>query len=144
MFENIVVAVDGSEPSNHALKVACDLANHYGSSLHLVHSPQLETVGHAVGSAAIEIKPNRAIIEEAGHKVVDKAMADAKEMGCTSVDSTIGFDDPAEDILRTLKLTDADLVVMGRRGLGRLTSAILGSVSQKVSHDADCSCLTVH
>ena len=58
MFKRIVVAIDGSEESGHALEVACDLAGKYNSEVHLVHSPQLETTAIAVGSGAVEIPPS--------------------------------------------------------------------------------------
>ena len=32
---------------------------------------------------------------------------------------------------------------MGSRGLGNVTGALYGSVSHKVCHDADCTCITV-
>ena len=50
MFEKIVVGVDGSDQSMSALAIASDLAQKYASELYLVHSPELETTGIAVGS----------------------------------------------------------------------------------------------
>ena len=143
MFERIVVAVDGSEPAKHALTVACDLANKYGSQMHLVHSPQVETTAIAVGSGAVEIKPDAEEIAEAGRKVMEEAKSIAADGGCKAVKSVIGRADPASDILRTIEESKADLVVMGRRGLGSVGALILGSVSQKVSHAATCTCMTV-
>ena len=143
MFERVVVAIDGSEAASHALEVACDLANKYGSEIHLVHSPQLETTGIAVGSGAVEIVPSPDKIAEAGRGVMERAVEKAKSHGCTPHKCVIGNGEPAEEILKELKAANADLVVMGRRGLGRVSSLILGSVSQKVSHDSQCTCMTV-
>ena len=143
MFERIVVAIDGSEEAAKAMVIACDLAQKYSSELHLVHSPQLETTAIAVGSGAVVIEPTEEQIAEAGHKVMDDAIEQAKSLGCAHVKRVIGNGDPATEILNALKAADADLVVMGRRGLGRVSSLLLGSVSQKVSHDAECTCMTV-
>ncbi len=144
MFKTIIAAIDGSDPSAKALEMACDLAKMSGAELHLVHSPQLETTTIAVGYAAVEIPITPEHIREAGQKVMDKAIERATERGVTPSGSTIGTGDATDDILNTAKLHDADLIVMGRRGLGSLASLFLGSVSQKVSHGATCSLLTVH
>lgn len=143
MFEKVVVALDGSEAASRALEVACDLASKYGSEMHLVHSPQLETTAIAVGSGAVEIEPSPEKVAEAGKGVMDRAVEKAKSLGCTPYSCVIGSGEPADDILKELKASNADLVVMGRRGLGRISSLLLGSVSQKVSHEAQCTCMTV-
>jgi len=51
--------------------------------------------------------------------------------------------DYAEEILNAAKEFDADMIVIGSRGLGLLKSTVLGSVSQKVLHHASCSVVTV-
>lgn len=143
MFEIIVVAVDGSDASDHALLTACDMAKKYNSKLHVVHSPQLETTVVAAGHAAIAIPPDPEKVEEAGRIVIEKATKMAKAQGTEIAKSIIGEGDPAMAILKEIEASDADLVVMGRRGLGRVSSLLLGSVSQKVCHDAGCTCMTV-
>lgn len=143
MFERIVIAIDGSEASINALAAACDLAGKYKSGIYLVHSPQFETTGIAVGSGAVEIKPDPKRVKEAGQQVMDSAVEKAKSLGCTPVDCIIGDDKPAAEILKALESAKADLVVMGRRGLSRVSSLLLGSVSQQVSHEAQCTCMTV-
>ena len=143
MFEKIVVAIDGSEASAHALNTACDLAGKYNSEVYLVHSPQVETTGIAVGSGAVEIAPTSEEIAKAGKKVIDQALTQTGELGCTPANCIVANGDPAREILKAVDAVDADLVVMGRRGLGRVKSLLMGSVSQEVSHNAQCTCMTV-
>ncbi len=52
MFKRIVVGFDGSPESEHALRLACDLAQKYDSEIHLVHTPQPQTVAFAMGAVA--------------------------------------------------------------------------------------------
>lgn len=143
MFSNIVVAVDGSEHAEHAIAIACDMAGKYNSSIHLVHSPQVETVGVAVGSGAYVLEPSQERINAAGKKVMDGAIARAEKQGQTPKTTTIGNSDPAHEILNCTKANEADLIIMGRRGLGKIGNLFLGSVSGKVSHEAPCACLTI-
>jgi nucleotide-binding universal stress UspA family protein len=51
--------------------------------------------------------------------------------------------DPAAAILNLTREENADIIVMGRRGLGDLAGLLLGSVSHNVTHLAECACLTV-
>lgn len=144
MFERILVAIDGSDHSEKALEIACDIAKKYTSTLYLVHSPQLETTAIAVGSGAVEIKPDAKAIADAGQAVMGTASDRAKALGCVPAECLVGNEDPASEILSNAAKIDADLIVMGRRGLGGIVSLFLGSVSQKVSHGAKCTCMTVH
>ena len=51
--------------------------------------------------------------------------------------------DPADCILETAAREKADMIVIGSRGLSNLKSLLVGSVSHKVSHLADCTCVSV-
>ncbi|MEO0914354.1 MAG: universal stress protein [Pseudomonadota bacterium] len=144
MFEKIVVALDGSEPSENALGAACGIAEKFGSELYLVHAPQIETTAIAVGSGAVEINPDPQAVAAAGEKVMGHARETAAALGCTPAGCFVGKGEPADEIIRHARDVGADLIVMGRRGLGGIAGLFLGSVSQKVSHGAGCTCLTVH
>lgn len=143
MFKSIIVAIDGSDAAHKALETACGLAKTFNSELHLIHSPQVETTAIAVGYSVVDLPVSAAQIAKAGKEVMDAAVSFATTLGTPPADTTIGLDAPADDILSAAKLNDADLIVMGRRGLGSVASLFLGSVSQQVSRGAGCSCLTV-
>ncbi len=52
MFKRIVVGLDGSETSENALRIACNLAIKYDSELRLVHTPQPSPVAFPMGAVA--------------------------------------------------------------------------------------------
>jgi nucleotide-binding universal stress UspA family protein len=54
-------------------------------------------------------------------------------VGVSQVAAHEGWGDPAETIIETARRENADAIVMGRRGRGRLAGLLLGSVSQKVA-----------
>lgn len=144
MFEKIVIGVDGSEQSKAAVLTACDIAKKYKSNLYLVHSPEVETTGIAVGSGAVELDPDPKVVAAAGEKVMQAARDLATKSGCAPSQCVVGNDAPANEILKCADEIGADLIVLGRRGLGSVKSLLLGSVSQKVSHEATCACMTVN
>lgn len=78
-----------------------------------------------------------------GERLLEDAKNQARERGITRVRAFLEEGDSAALILGLIEREGVDLVVMGRRGLGDLGGLLLGSVSHKVAHLADCACLTV-
>jgi len=78
-----------------------------------------------------------------GEELTSRAADRAKELGVTSVKTRSVVDDPAEGILGIAEDVGADMIVLGHRGLGRLKRAVMGSVSQKVMNNADCTVVSV-
>lgn len=83
------------------------------------------------------------IIVLLGEQIIDKASKSARKAGVKNVSEEILTGDYANSILEVAKKVDADLIVMGRRGLSNLKGFVTGSVSHKVSQRAECSVLTV-
>ena len=143
MFKDITVAVDGSDHARNALEIACDIAKLYEGNIHLVHTPEVQSTGIAVGSGAVEILPTDAAIQDAGHDVMADAVKRARAAGCEAKNQIIGNGRPSTEVIAAAKDTGSDLIVMGRRGLGGVQSFLMGSTSQKIAHDAPCAVLTV-
>jgi nucleotide-binding universal stress UspA family protein len=78
-----------------------------------------------------------------GERVMEDAKARARQQAVPSVRTVLREGDPAAAILNVAKEERADIIVMGRRGLGDLAGLLLGSVSHNVTHLAECACLTV-
>ena len=78
-----------------------------------------------------------------GERLMEDAKARARQQAVPSVRTVLREGDPAAAILNLAREENADIIVMGRRGLGDLAGLLLGSVSHKVAHLAECACLTV-
>jgi nucleotide-binding universal stress UspA family protein len=77
-------------------------------------------------------------MEGAANKVLGQARKRALRIGVRTVKLQTGWGDPAESIIDTVRREKADMLVVGRRGRGRLSGLLLGSVSQKLATLAPC------
>jgi nucleotide-binding universal stress UspA family protein len=139
MFENILLAVDGSEHALHAAQVAANLANAMNSkTLRIVvaYDPIPPYLGEPNLQYAINARLNEA------QEILQKA---ARAVGnvTAEVHSEHLEGDAAEMIIESAKTHNSDVIVMGSRGLGRFTGLLLGSTSQKVVSHAPCPVLIV-
>ena len=146
MLQKILVAVDGSEYSKKALEFACELAQKFDGSLHIVHVPQGCAADRVMvlGGASIMIHAGHEQIEKAGRKLIEAAQEIAEEKLPGNVSTELRGGDPAAEIVASAQETAADCVVIGSRGLDDFGGLLLGSVSHKVNHSAPCTCITVH
>lgn len=173
MVEKILVAIDGSDGARQALDFAVNLSAKLGGDLTIVHvtmhgraAEEMERMAFAehivretfplfnpssvhppIGMVEYlshpEVDRNRAVIE-IGHRILADAKSDAEAAGAHDVGTVLIDGDYADGILDTAEDIGADLIVLGRRGLGRIRALILGSVSNKVMQNAACSVLVVH
>lgn len=149
MIEHILVAIDGSEHARHATDVAADLGRRFGAKVTLLHvlaEPADFSVPPEV-KAYSEIEhikvTRRDLLEAAGQELLETARSKVVAAGVADCETVLESGDPTERIVARAAADQADLIVMGRRGLGDLAAMLLGSVSHKVSQAAACSCLTV-
>lgn len=83
------------------------------------------------------------VISAVGDQLLAYAKDRATELGVKSVRTVVSNGDYADEILDVAEEQNADLIVLGSRGLGTLRGAVMGSVSQKVLHHASQSVLAV-
>ena len=131
----ILVPVDFSEHSDRAVDYAAMLAEKLDASLHLLHVVDVPTVpvpwtGELYGLTLPELEPG--LVAEA-QRQVGEAVERLKDAGMTSVHGEVRTGLTAATIV-TVALNSFDLIVMGSHGHGRVHSALLGCVSQKVLH----------
>jgi nucleotide-binding universal stress UspA family protein len=136
MFEKILLAVDGSAPSDRATREVMDLAMRLGSEVVVLHVKETEHTW----AGALELES----LEEA-NDLVDKTVRDLKDVGIGArgeIQRSI-YGRAARVILELASAEGADLIVLGSRGLSDLAGLVLGSVTHKVLHLAHCPVLVV-
>ncbi len=140
MFQNILLAVDGSERAWKAAQLAAEIT-------HCAPAPVTLRI-------VVAYDPIPAYLGEPNlQKAIDARMTDAesvlmqalKVIGEVPADvHTEILEGPAADaILRVAETRGSDLIVMGSRGLGQMAGLLLGSQSQKVVNNARCPVLIV-
>jgi nucleotide-binding universal stress UspA family protein len=139
-MEKILVPVDGSEQSSKAITFAADLARHHHAAIHLLHVFKLTIIPEGLGEYVVS---DRVQLRALGEKSIAEAEGETKGHGVEHVEASVVEGDPAERIISYAKAHDVDIIVIGSRGLGSFKGLLLGSVSNKVSHRADRTCVIV-
>ncbi len=94
--------------------------------------------GQELGSEAM-----RHALEYVAGRIIEWAAKVAADKGIADVRSHVEDGDPIERILEWAEKENADVIVMGSRGLGAVESLLVGSTSQKVNNRSPCTCITV-
>jgi nucleotide-binding universal stress UspA family protein len=138
----IVVGVDGSEPSEHALRWAQFVANATGSSLEVVAAwePFTSFGWLGVGWQAVPSDWDPAVdAETVVNTTIDKVIGENRPAG---FQLTVREGNAAKVLLDVSK--DARMLVVGNRGHGGFTGLLLGSVSTACAEHAMCPVLVLH
>jgi nucleotide-binding universal stress UspA family protein len=144
-YRTILVGTDGSDSSFRAVDRAAQLAAATGATLLLAsaYSPMPEreraSAADRLGDLAYKVQ---------GSTPADDALRAARERavaaGATDIEQISVEGDPVDTLAKLTKDRDADLVVVGNRGLNSLAGRILGSVPANLSHRSPCDVLIVH
>jgi nucleotide-binding universal stress UspA family protein len=141
MFKVIVVGTDGSGSATGAVKSAAELAAQFGAELHLVSGYKPVSGMHVTGAGSgIEGWE----IHSSDH--VESVLHDAQDIVRrhkikTEIHPESG--DPAKAIVRVAKKVEADLIVVGNKGMKGVKRFVLGSVPNDVAHNAPCSVMVL-
>jgi nucleotide-binding universal stress UspA family protein len=148
MFQTIVVGTDGSGRARRAVEKAAEIAQRFDATLHLVQAYKgvEQTMATAMASGSMVTTPpelDEVAQEEAGEVGTDLESQAAKlrSRGLT-VETHAVSGSPAPAILETVAAVNADLIVVGNRGMTG-AKRILGSVPNTLSHHAECAVLIV-
>ena len=140
-YKTIVVPVDGSENGKRALQHAISVSERNEAQLIIVHVANIvsaisnfDQTPISGGYVSEQIAED---MEETGNDIVKDVPADLK------VKSVFEVGSPGPAVLAVAKKYNADLIVMGSRGLGPLKGLFMGSVSSYVTSHSTCPVLVV-
>ena len=142
MYKAIVVGTDGSGRASVAVREALALAKASAATLHVVHVVRtasmlgVEYAADAVAAASEDMR-------DEGDRICAQVATDAERQGVATQRHNIEGD-PADMLIKVAEAVDADLVVIGNRGMSGIKRFMLGSVPNKVSHHCPCSLLIVN
>lgn len=146
----LLVPVDGSEGSGKAASLAAHLAERLGVPLRLLFAfPEdaMEAFGLPVTSTAQKYKYfSPEAFEQLRDQNAEQAFKAAREaMGevAATVEQEVVTGIAAPAILEHASGVSDPMIVIGSRGLGRVAELVIGSVSQRILHHADCPVLVV-
>lgn len=138
MYSKILVGLDGSAPSAHALQHAAELAKSLNSEkvtiLHINKDLPLQ-------EPILNIDLDE-LMKEEDQEVLAPAVQFLAESGI-SYETHIIHGDPASNITQYAKKHNYDVIVVGNTGKGVIKEALLGSVSHQVAHSAHCPVIIV-
>jgi nucleotide-binding universal stress UspA family protein len=139
MISTVAVGTDGSATAGEAVKMAAELARRFDASLVLVSASQgsdQAPIDRRTAPAEVQwaVSPLARLQE-----MLDRTQEDLRRDGieCTT---HVDEGDPAEVLVRLAAECEADLLVIGNKGMQR---RVLGSVPNTVTHKAPCAVLIV-
>jgi nucleotide-binding universal stress UspA family protein len=141
MSEKMIVGTDGSDTAREAVREAVRIAKALGAELHVVMSNRSLREARIVGAPEGAVPVYGSMQTGVSGAIVDEAVASARLGGIVAEGHVIDRD-PADALLEVAGDVEASMIVVGNKGMsgGR---RLLGSVPNKVSHEAKCNVLIV-
>lgn len=146
MFNKILVATDSSAASSRAINFAAQLSVQHESELlilnvirdmqlppELKEAPEFEAFNNARDD----------LMCKAADRILAEAKKKARKDGAKKIQTAIGSGDPATSIAGFAKRRNIDLIVVGTRGLSKITTSPMGSVSRKLLDLTEINCLVI-
>ena len=138
-YQTIVVGTDGSGRAGAAVRKAFELARLTGATVHAVNVMHTSAAFEDPHSAQLVMDELR----DHAEGIKEQLERDARRQGViVEFHSAVG--EPADVLVELAEKLDADLVVVGNRGMSGMKRFVLGSVPNRVSHHCPCSVLIVH
>jgi nucleotide-binding universal stress UspA family protein len=133
-MHKLLLAYDGSTPSEHAAKQAAELARLKNATVDVLVVGEVAPSGY--GSVSPVVEPE--VYEDVAAAGVERLRAEGVEAR-----GHVVWGSPGELIVATAEKERYDAIVMGHRGRGGLASLLLGSTAKYVMDHAHCSVLVV-
>lgn len=145
MLNKLLIPLDGSELSERALKPGFHLAQRAEASVTLLRSTAPERIRvsdiYSLGAyGAAEQEPTPEEVRKEAEAYL-RMICERKVPAGVSVKAELREGDPAESIVDAAEAAQADLIAMSSHGYSGVTRWVMGSVAERVLHDAHCPVL---
>ena len=136
MYKRILVAIDGSESGDRALKEALSLAGVHRAMLRLVHVVDMVPPYFSGDTNFIDVVAVEEALAQSGRQILQKAHALATTAGIPAETALLKTGVPerriADVVVAEAKRWPADLIVVGTHGRRGLSHLFLGSVAEGI------------
>jgi nucleotide-binding universal stress UspA family protein len=144
-YASIVVGTDGSPTAERAVAHAAAMATADGARVVVVTAFLPGGGARIAGAEDVPDDLRFALSDRVqAEERAERGRVIAKEAGVAKVVVQAISGDPANVLLEAAKDFDADLIVVGSKGLTSAAHFILGSVAASVAHHAPCDVLVAH
>lgn len=140
LFSRILVAIDSSDYAMKAFEYAIQLAQAVNAKVFVVHVVQNPAMTVDTLVSVSELKTS---FKKQGSKLLTSVSSIAKAKFGMTAETILEEGDPPKVILDTAKKFNANMIVIGNRGLNQIKELLLGSVSHSVTKHADIPVLVV-
>lgn len=140
-YKKIVVGTDGSKSSLLAVERAAAIAGAFDATL-IIGCAYYETKEDA--SKTLRQDSVTVLGDDPAQKNLETAASAARAVGAKNIETCIKPGTPVEALMSIVNENQADLLVVGNRGINSLTGRLLGSVPADVARQSQCDVMIVH
>ena len=140
-YRNLLCPIDFSDVSNHAFKIATDLAATFKANLHVMHVFQMPA--SSIPEGAYEVPDD---MEDSIRDHFSKRLDELVKIHSTpgiNITTSLHTGFPHIEIIDSANETNADMIVMGTHGRTGFSQVLLGSVAERVIRTSDIPVLTI-
>ena len=145
-YQTVVVGTDGSDSSYLAVDRAARIAADADATLVIAcayHPARREDVDRAADELGSDVA-YQVVGSSPAEDSVRTAAERAKKQGATKIDTVVVDGEPVPTLTKIVIERDADLLVVGNRGLNTLAGRLLGSVPAEAARKSKVDVLIVH
>ena len=140
----ILLATDGSEEARQAAQAAAELSKDTGSEVHVTYvlpSPRELRAHHVYSQEVMSSVTEQA--EEEGRSFLEEQAQQLTSSGGKVAETHLRAGEPDKEIVKLSEELGAGAIVIGSRGLGAVSRALMGTVSDSVVRHAHCPVFVV-
>ena len=139
----ILVPTDFSEPAKEGFQKACQIADHFGAELLVVHvNPNVPIVPAGNGAVSFNVAGYQEEVRQISKRNLEDFIV-AQQSAAVSITPLIREGEIAHEIVRAAEENQADLIVIATHGYSGWKKFLLGSVTERVIRIATMPVLTI-